>query len=140
LTSATWLEADVPENAKGVLHALGAVSGGLTCYVKDGVLCYEYNLFMIDRTKIRAKEKLPVGKVKIEVETKPFAPKPGSPLDVPMKVNGRSSPRAGCRSAPRRSSPRTTASTSAVTSARPCRRTTSTKRRFSSTAGATAWL
>ena len=28
------------------------------CYVKDGVLCYEYNLFEIERTKIKAKDKL----------------------------------------------------------------------------------
>jgi hypothetical protein len=34
--------------------------------VEDGILCYEYNLFIIQRTKIRAKQKLPVGKVKIE--------------------------------------------------------------------------
>ena len=36
---------------------------------EDGILCYEYNLFEIQRTKIRAREKLPTGKVKIEVET-----------------------------------------------------------------------
>jgi arylsulfatase len=83
------VEADVPERANGVLYALGAFSGGLTCYVKDGVLCYEYNLFEINRTHIKAKEKLPAGKVKIEVETKPVAPKPGSPLDVTLKVNGK---------------------------------------------------
>ena len=38
--------------------------------VEDGVLCYEYNLFIIQRAKIRAKEKLPTGKVKIEIETR----------------------------------------------------------------------
>ena len=27
--------------------------GGLTCFVEDGILCYEYNLFIIQRTKIR---------------------------------------------------------------------------------------
>ena len=38
--------ADVPENANGVLYALGGFSGGpVVCYVKDGVLSYEYNLF-----------------------------------------------------------------------------------------------
>ena len=40
----------------------------------DGVLCYEYNLFIIQRTQIRAKDKLPTGKVKIEVETKYAVP------------------------------------------------------------------
>ena len=60
-----WLQStpwSLPD-ANGVLYKLGANSGGLTCFVEDGILCYEYNLFIIQRTKIRAKEKLPTGKV-----------------------------------------------------------------------------
>jgi len=34
------MEVDVPANANGVLYALGGFGGGLTCYVKDGVLHY----------------------------------------------------------------------------------------------------
>ena len=64
-------------------------SGGLTCFVEDGILCYEYNLFIIQRTKIRAEDKLPVGKVRIEVETVYIVPKPGGPLKVTMRVNGK---------------------------------------------------
>ncbi|MGC2018228.1 MAG: arylsulfatase [Candidatus Acidiferrales bacterium] len=82
------IDAQIPANANGVLYKLGANSGGLTCFVEDGVLCYEYNLFIIQRTKIRAKQKLSVGKVKIEVETKYAVPRPGGPLDITMKVNG----------------------------------------------------
>jgi arylsulfatase A-like enzyme len=82
------IAAEIPPNASGVLYALGSFSGGLTCYVKDGTLCYEYNLFEIERTRIRAKDKLPTGKVKIEVETAYAVPKPGGPLNVTMKVNG----------------------------------------------------
>ena len=33
------IDAEIPANANGVLYALGAFSGGLTCYVKDGTLC-----------------------------------------------------------------------------------------------------
>ena len=71
------------------LYKLGANSGGLTCFVEDGVLCYEYNLFIIQRTKIRAKEKLPTGKVKIEIETRYVAPRPGGPLKITMKAAGK---------------------------------------------------
>ena len=63
-------------------------SGGLSCYVKDGALCYEYNLFEIQRTR-SAQEKLPTGKVKIEIETSYAIPQPAGPLDVTMKVNGK---------------------------------------------------
>ena len=80
---------DVPANANGVLYALGGFSGGLTCYVKDGVLSYEYNLFEIQRTDIKAKGKLPVGRVKIEVETSYVELKPAGPLKVVLKVNGK---------------------------------------------------
>ena len=82
------IDAQIPANANGVLYKLGANSGGLTCFVENGVLCYEYNLFIIQRTKIRAKQKLPVGKVKIEVETAYAVPRPGGPLNITMKVNG----------------------------------------------------
>jgi hypothetical protein len=82
------IDADVPHNANGVLYALGGFSGGLTCYVKDGVLSYEYNLFEIQRTHIKAKEPLPTGKVKIEVETTYVEPKPAGPLKVVMRVDG----------------------------------------------------
>jgi arylsulfatase len=56
--------------------------------VKDGALSYEYNLFLITRTTISAKDKLPTGKVKIEVETRYAVPRPAGPLDITMKVNG----------------------------------------------------
>jgi arylsulfatase len=83
------IDANLPANAHGVLYALGAFSGGLTLYVKDGTLSYEYNLFELQRTRISAREKLPTGTVKIEVETTPKAPRPGSPVDVTLKVNGK---------------------------------------------------
>ncbi len=82
------IDAEIPANANGVLYKLGANSGGLTCFVEDGILCYEYNLFIIQRTKIRAQQKLPTGKVKIEVETTYAVPRPGGPLNITMKVNG----------------------------------------------------
>jgi len=72
-----------------VLYALGGFSGGLSLYVEDGVLCYEYNLFEIHRTQIKANGKLPAGKVLIEVTTRYAEKKPAGPLDVALKVNGR---------------------------------------------------
>ena len=85
--SLVTMDLDVPANAHGVLYALAGFSGGVTCYVKDGILCYEFNLFEVQRTKIRAKDKLPTGKVKVEVESK-LAAKIGGPMDVTLKVNG----------------------------------------------------
>ena len=81
------MELDVPANANGVLYALAGFSGGVTCYVKDGVLNYEFNLFEIARTKIKAEGKLPTGKVKLEVESKLVAAI-GGPMNVTLKANG----------------------------------------------------
>jgi arylsulfatase len=82
------VDVDMPANPSGVIYALGGFSGGLTLYVKDGALSYEYNLFEIKRTRIESRGKLPVGKVKIEVETTYFERKPAGPLKVVLKVNG----------------------------------------------------
>jgi arylsulfatase len=82
------VDADVPEKAQGVLYKLGANSGGLTLFAVDGVLHYEYNLFIIQRTKIRASKPLPKGKVKIEVETRYKVPRPAGPIIVTLKANG----------------------------------------------------
>ena len=55
------ITADLPESANGVLYALGGTGGGLTAYFDDGFLCYEYNLFILQRTKIRSAEPVPAG-------------------------------------------------------------------------------
>ncbi len=82
------IEAEIPANANGVLYALGGFSGGLATYVKDGMLYYEYNLFLIQRTQIVSNQKLPIGKVRIEVETTYAVARPAGPLNVTLKVNG----------------------------------------------------
>ena len=86
--SVVTIDADIPADANGVLYKLGANSAGLTLFVEDGILCYEYNCFIIQRTKIRTTEVLPVGAVKIEVETTPLEATAASPLNVVLKVNG----------------------------------------------------
>ncbi len=83
------IDAEIPANANGVLYALGAFAGGLTCYVEDGTLCYEYNLFEIQRTNFHSTDPIPTGKVRIEVETAYAVRKPGGPLKVTMKANGK---------------------------------------------------
>ena len=76
------IDADIPENGSGVLYSLGGAGGGLTCYLDDGILCYEYNLFIIMRTKIRSTKHLPAGRSQIRIETAFPEPRPGGPLDV----------------------------------------------------------
>ncbi|MBV8161956.1 MAG: arylsulfatase, partial [Acidimicrobiia bacterium] len=82
------IDADIPPAANGVLYALGGNAGGLTSFVEDGILCYEYNLFILMRTKIRGDKPLPLGQARIQIETAYAEVKPGGPLNVSITVNG----------------------------------------------------
>jgi arylsulfatase len=82
------IDAELSEKANGVLYALGAAAGGLTCYLDEGQLCYEYNLFILMRTKIRSEAKLPAGRTTITVETRYAEERPAGPLDITMRVGG----------------------------------------------------
>lgn len=82
------IEVDVEEKASGVLYALGGSGGGLSCYLDDGYLCFEYNLMIIYRSLARSKERLSPGKHTILVETLLATEKPGSAADIVLSVDG----------------------------------------------------
>jgi arylsulfatase A-like enzyme len=81
------IDLDLPDEPHGVLYALGGAGGGLTCYIDDGFLCYEYNTFIVMRTKIRSDKRLPAGKAQIQVSTEYAVARPGGPLDIVLTVN-----------------------------------------------------
>ncbi len=68
------VDLELKPDSAGVLYAQGAFSGGVALWVDNGKLNYEYNLFEIERTRIVSQSPLPVGNVKIEVETQISAP------------------------------------------------------------------
>ena len=81
------IDAELGENASGVLYALGGASGGLTLYMDKGELVYEYNMMIIERYSARSKDKLPPGKHRIEVDT--TIARPGAPAEVVLTVDGK---------------------------------------------------
>lgn len=87
------MELNVPAKANGVLFALGGFSAGVTCFMKDNVLYYEYNLFEIERTKFASKAKLPPGQTKLEITFQHKPHKTGLAHlhagEVVIKANGR---------------------------------------------------
>jgi hypothetical protein len=80
------IDAELKPDSTGVLYALGAFSGDLSLWVDKGELSYEYNLFEIERTRIETSNALPMGKVKIEVETRVASPRGAA--DVDIRING----------------------------------------------------
>jgi arylsulfatase len=82
------IEVKVGDQANGVLYKLGGAGGGLTAYVVDGILTYEYNLFLVQRTIIAASDALGAGDHTIEIETSYVEPRPGGSLGVVLRVDG----------------------------------------------------
>ena len=89
------IDAELGENASGVLYALGGASGGLTLYMDKGDLVYEYNMMIIERTIARSKGKLAAGKHQIEVDT--TIAKPGAPAEVVLFVDGQEAARTNVK-------------------------------------------
>lgn len=82
------IDAELGENASGVLYALGGAGGGLTLYMDKGDLVYEYNMMIIERYIARSTSKVAAGKRHIEVTTRLESPKPLSPAEIVLKVDG----------------------------------------------------
>jgi arylsulfatase len=83
------IDADLNENASGVLYALGGSGGGLSLYLDQGQLVYEYNMMIIECYTARSKNKIPAGRHRIEVTTTLASAKPLSPAEVVLNVDGR---------------------------------------------------
>jgi arylsulfatase A-like enzyme len=81
------VDAELEDGASGVLYALGGNSGGLTLYMDNGHLVYEYNMMMIERFKKKIDTPLKAGRHTIEVTTE--IEKPAAPGTVTFVVDGR---------------------------------------------------
>jgi arylsulfatase len=79
----------IPEDANGVLFALGGISAGFSVFMENGVLKAEYNAMTLNRYKVSSEGKIPTGDVKIEVIVKALDKKPMAPSLVTLLVNGK---------------------------------------------------
>jgi arylsulfatase A-like enzyme len=79
------IDAEFGESANGVLYAVGGSGGGLSVYVRDGRLVYEYNMMIIENYQAQT-DRIPAGKHKIVIDT--TIAKPGGPGDVLITVDG----------------------------------------------------
>lgn len=88
-SSTVTIEAELGENASGVLYALGGSGGGLTLYMDQGHLVYEYNMMIIERFIARSPGKVAAGKHRIQVATTLANAQPLSPAEVVLSIDGR---------------------------------------------------
>ena len=83
------IDAEIAENAEGVLFALGGISAGFTVYMDKGFLKAEYNAMTLNRYKIASESPIPTGKVRIEVEIEFDSQERMAPATVTLRVNGK---------------------------------------------------
>ena len=84
------IDAKFGENANGVLYAVGGAGGGLSVYMDDGHLVYEYNMMIIENYQART-DRIPAGKHRIVIDT--TIAKPAGPGDVVITVDGKEAAR-----------------------------------------------
>lgn len=82
------IDVETEPNGSGVLYALGGSSGGLSCYLDEGYLNFEYNLMILYRTLLKSPEKLAGGRHTIVVTTALQGKGPGSPAEIVLTVDG----------------------------------------------------
>ncbi|NER20950.1 MAG: arylsulfatase [Symploca sp. SIO1C2] len=63
------IDVDLKENASGVLYALGGSGGGVSLFMENGILKYEYNMLLLDRYKDESDSPIPAGHHTITVDT-----------------------------------------------------------------------
>jgi arylsulfatase len=83
------IDAEIGEDAEGVLFAVGGISSGFTVYMDKGVLKAEYNAMTLDRYKIASESVIPTGKVQIGVETRYDSAERLAPATMTLTVNGK---------------------------------------------------
>ena len=87
-SSLATIEAEIPENAEGVLFCLGGISAGFTVFMDRGYLHAEYNAMTLNRYKVRSDKPLPTGQVTIEVETQFDSRERESGGKIAFRLNG----------------------------------------------------
>jgi len=69
-SSLVTINAELKPDSAGVLYAVGGYSGGVSAWIDQGKVRFEYNLYEIERTRVETKGDLPTGPVKIEIESR----------------------------------------------------------------------
>lgn len=79
------IDAEFGDRSNGVLYAVGGSGGGLSVYMDQGELVYEYNMMIIENYQARTAP-IAAGPHKIEIDTK--IEKPGGPAQVVISIDG----------------------------------------------------
>lgn len=80
------IDATLPDGVNGVLFAMGGYAGGVSIFVVDGTLYYEYSALLLRRDLIEVGS-LPAGEVSITMEMRTPLQR-AAPAEVSFSING----------------------------------------------------
>ena len=89
------IDVAVGERASGVLYAVGGASGGLSVYLDEGHLVYEYNMMIIEQYTARSASPLEAGQHNIKIVTDIKGP--GQSGVASLQVDGQEVARAALK-------------------------------------------
>ncbi len=87
LNNKVVVDIDIENDANGVIYALGGMSGGVTLFLEDGYLVYEYNSLSVRRKQIKTENRLKTGNNKITIQTKFLTKERGGPIEVTLSID-----------------------------------------------------
>ncbi|PZX48537.1 arylsulfatase [Algoriphagus chordae] len=80
------VDMEVGSGANGVIYAVGGAGGGVTLFMENGYLVYEYNMLLIENYSVKGKTAIPAGKHKLGITT--TVKGPGQPGTVQITLDG----------------------------------------------------
>lgn len=81
---------EIPKGgAEGVIFALGGDAAGWSLFLWEGKARFHYNFFAIRRYDVTSPQALKPGKHTIKLAFTPTSPKPGSPANVVLSIDGK---------------------------------------------------
>lgn len=86
--SVTRVDLEANAACEGVLYAMGGIAGGVSLYIADGHVIYEYNALMLKRTVLRAPTPLTPGRHTVEVKTTVVSKELGTPGRLSLHIDG----------------------------------------------------
>jgi arylsulfatase A-like enzyme len=82
------IDAEIGENASGVLYALGGAGGGIVCYMDKGKIVYLYNMMIIEQYQAESGV-IAAGKHQFVIDTQLDSKKPMAGGVVTVTVDGK---------------------------------------------------
>ncbi|MFB9053109.1 arylsulfatase [Formosa undariae] len=81
------VDLEIGNKANGVLYCVGGAGGGITLYMENGILKYEYNMLLIENYSGQSAQPLAKGKHKLVINTQVKGPAQAGTVNISVDGN-----------------------------------------------------